>query len=182
MEIGKTLEAKTRAEWRRWLSKHHKTEPEIWLVFHTKASGEKFVPYDEAVEEALCYGWIDSIVKKLGETSRAQRFTPRRPGRAVSELNKERMREMIAAGKMTTAGLDAAGDITPEKFVISPAVLRALKKDAEVWRNFQAFPEHYKRVRIGWIQNTSGDASVKAQRLRYFIKMTKANKKFGTIQ
>jgi uncharacterized protein YdeI (YjbR/CyaY-like superfamily) len=180
VEIGKTLRAKTRAEWRRWLQKNHAKAPEIWLVFHTKASGKPYVPYDAAVEEALCFGWIDGIVKKLDADGRAQRFTPRRRGRPVSELNKERMRRMIEAGMMTEAGLAAAPDLDDE-FQIWPEILEELKADPRVWKNFQAFPEPYKRVRIGWIQNTTGNADVRRQRLDYFIKMTRAGKRFGTI-
>jgi uncharacterized protein YdeI (YjbR/CyaY-like superfamily) len=180
VEIGKTLRAKTRGEWRRWLQKNHASAPEIWLVFYTKASGKPFVPYDAAVEEALCFGWIDGIIKKLEADSRAQRFTPRRPGRPVSELNKERMRRMIEAGKMTDAGLAAAPDLHDE-FVIWPEILEELKADPVIWKNFQAFPEAYKRVRIGWIQNTTGNEEVRRQRLDYFLKMTRQGRQFGTM-
>jgi uncharacterized protein YdeI (YjbR/CyaY-like superfamily) len=180
VEIGKTLRAKTRGEWRRWLEKNHARAPEIWLVYYTKASGKKFVPYEAAVEEALCFGWIDGIVKKLEEDSRAQRFTPRRPGRPVSELNKERMRRMIEAGKMTEAGLAAAPDLHAD-FEIAAWIMEELQADPRVWKNFQAFPEAYKRVRIGWIQNTTGNDEVRRQRLDYFIKMTRQGKQFGTM-
>ena len=180
MEVGRTLRARSRSEWRRWLDENHATAKEIWLVLHTKASGKRFVPYSASVEEALCFGWIDSIVKKLSAESRAQRFTPRRAGSPVSELNKERARKMIAEGKMTEAGLASLGDLTPEKFEVEPDVLAALKEDPEVWANFQRFPDSYQRVRVGWIQNTTGPAEVREQRLRYFIKMTKQGKRFGS--
>jgi uncharacterized protein YdeI (YjbR/CyaY-like superfamily) len=180
MEVGRTLRARTRAEWRRWLEKNHEKASEIWLVAYTKASGKKFVPYGEAVEEALCFGWIDSIVKKPGADSRAQRYTPRRPGRPVSELNKERMRRLIEAGKMTEAGLAVAPDLHDD-FVIADWILEALRADPLVWKNFQSFPEAYRRVRVGWIQNTTGNDEVRRQRLDYFIKMTRDGKQFGTV-
>jgi uncharacterized protein YdeI (YjbR/CyaY-like superfamily) len=180
VEIGKTLRAKTRAEWRRWLQKNHAKAPEIWLVFHTKASGKPFVPYHAAVEEALCFGWIDGIVKKLEVDGRAQRFTPRRPGRPVSELNKERMRRMIEAGKMTEAGLAAAPDLHDE-FEVAEWILEELQADPLVWENFQSFPETYRRIRTAWIQNTTGNDEVRRQRLHYFIRMTRAGKQFGTM-
>lgn len=180
MEVGKTLRARTRGEWRRWLQKNHASASEVWLVYHRKASGKPFVAYADAVEEALCFGWIDSIAKPLAEGARAQRFSPRRAGSKLSELNKERARRMVERGLMTPAGLAAAGDLSPATFKIDPAILRALKKDPQVWANFQSFPESYQRVRLGWIQNTApGRAEVKKQRLDYFIKMTKAGKKFG---
>jgi uncharacterized protein YdeI (YjbR/CyaY-like superfamily) len=180
MEIGKTLRARNRGEWRRWLEKNHATASEIWLVFYNKASGKPFVPYDVAVEEALCFGWIDGVVKKLEADSRAQRFTPRRPGRKVSELNKARMRRLIEAGKMTNAGLAAAPDLHDD-FEYASWILDELRADPAVWQNFQSFPEDYKRIRIGWIQFTTGNDDVRRQRLDYFIKMTREGKQFGTM-
>jgi uncharacterized protein YdeI (YjbR/CyaY-like superfamily) len=180
MEIGRTLRAKTRGEWRRWLAKNHATAPDIWLVYYTKASGKRFVPYSDAVEEALCFGWIDGIIKKLEADSRAQRFTPRRPGRKVSELNKARMRRMIEAGKMTEAGLAAAPDLHDD-FEYSPDIIAELKADPVLWRNFQSLPEDYKRIRVGWVQNTVGSDDIRRQRLDYFIKMTREGKQFGTM-
>jgi len=181
MEVGNTLQAKTRAEWRAWLRKHHRKEPEIWLVYHRKASGKPFVAYDDAVEEALCFGWIDSIIKKLPGDSRAQRFTPRRAKSAMSELNKARVRRLIDQGRMTPAGLAAAGDLDGA-FVVPKDILRELKKDKQVWANFQAFPESYQRIRIGWIDGSRPRSEFFEQRLRYFIKMTKQGKMFGTLK
>lgn len=179
MEIGATLHAKDRREWRAWLRKHHRKEREIWLVYYTKASGVPFVAYDDAVEEALCFGWIDSLIKKHGPDSRAQRFTPRRPGSRLSELNKERVRRLIELGKMTATGLAAAGDLSTDDEI--PAYIeRALRKDPQTWANFQSFPAHYRRIRVGWIHNT-GDPGVRKQRLDYLVKMTKAGKRFGTM-
>ncbi len=180
MEIGRTLRARNRGEWRRWLEKNHRSAREIWLVYCTKVSGKPFAAYGHAVEEALCFGWIDGIVKKLEADSRAQRFTPRRPKSPVSELNKERMRRMIEAGRMTEAGLAAAPDLDTE-FVIWPEILAELQADRVTCKNFQAFPEAYRRIRIGWIQNTTGNAEVRRQRLDYFLKMTRERKQFGTM-
>jgi uncharacterized protein YdeI (YjbR/CyaY-like superfamily) len=180
MELGTTLHAKTRAAWRRWLSKNHATAPEIWLIFYTKASGMPFVAYDAAVEEALCFGWIDSVVKKHGPESRAQRFTPRRPNSPISPLNRERVLRLIADGKMTDAGLKAAGDLTTSDKV--PAdILRRIKKDPETWRHFQSFSDSYKRIRVGWIDGARARPDVFKQRLDYFVKMTKQGKTFGTM-
>lgn len=182
MEIGRTFEAKNRAQWRRWLEKNHETAPDIWLVFHSKAAGKTTISYAEAVEEALCFGWIDSVVKPVEAGTRAQRFTPRRAGSAMSELNKERVRRMVDAGLMMPAGLAAAGDLDAE-FVIPAELIAQLQEDPEVWRNFQAFPEAYKRIRIGWITGPGSQRpEERAKRLRYFIKMTKQNKQYGALR
>ena len=181
MEIGKTFYAKTRRQWRAWLTRHAATEREIWLLYYTRDSGKPFVAYNDAVEEALCFGWIDSILKKHGPDSRVQRFTPRRPGSKLSEMNKERVRRLIADGKMTPAGIAAAG-VVDEPYKVPPDILRALKKDKETWENFQRFPESYQRIRIGWIDNSRNSPEFFERRLNYFLKMTKQNKRFGLVQ
>jgi hypothetical protein len=181
MDIGKTLEVTERAAWRAWLEEHHASEREIWLVFHNKASGKASLPYADAVEEALCFGWIDSVNKKYGPDSRAQRFTPRRSGSGLSELNKERIRRLRDAGLMTEAGLLAVGGFVDEPFELAPDVLEALQADGETWRNFQAFPESYRRIRVGYIEGARRRPQVFQQRLSYFLRMTRQNKRFGSV-
>src|SRR5206468_8523724 len=104
MDVGKTLDARTRTAWRGWLQRNHAREKQIWLVYHAKASGRSSLAYNDAVDEAMCFGWIDSTVKKLSTHSRAQRFTPRRKGSPVSEVNKARARRLMRAGRMTGSG------------------------------------------------------------------------------
>lgn len=183
MDITDTLFVKDRRAWRRWLEKHHSSKREIWLILYSKASGQPSIPYGDAVEEALCFGWIDGQAKKLGPESRAQRFSPRRKGSPMSELNKERARHLVAQGKMTPAGLVASGDLSLPRFVIPKDIARALKADPEVWSNFQAFSESYKRIRIAWIAGVQQQRPDEAEkRLRYFIKMTKAGKMYGMVR
>jgi uncharacterized protein YdeI (YjbR/CyaY-like superfamily) len=180
VEVTQTLYVKDRKAWRRWLEKHHDSAADVWLIYYSRASGKPTIPYDHAVEEALCFGWIDSLVRKHGPDSRVQRFTPRRPGSAVSELNKERVRRLIDEGRMTPAGLAVAGDLSTD-FVIPRDILRELRRDPEVWRNFQAFPESYRRIRIGWIVGPRAQRPDESEkRLRYFIKMTRLNKMYGS--
>lgn len=105
MKLGKMLYVKTRKEWREWLEKNHKTEPEIWLVYYRKITGKSRISYNDAVEEALCFGWIDSIEKGIDKERFAQRFTPRKPKSQWSVSNKERVRRLIELGKMTPAGM-----------------------------------------------------------------------------
>jgi len=99
------VEAPDRASFRAWLAANHAASPGIWLVYHKKASPETSVSYDEAVEEALCFGWIDSKAKPIDGHRYRQMFTPRKPGSVWSRLNKERVERMVAAGLMTEAGM-----------------------------------------------------------------------------
>src|SRR5919106_655260 len=103
----KTLYTADRREWRRWLRQNHRNEPEIWLVYYRKDSGKPRISYNDAVEEALCFGWIDSVLRKIDDERFAQRFSPRRPTSALSQMNRERIRKLIGQKKMTKAGLDA---------------------------------------------------------------------------
>lgn len=105
MKVGKTFYAPNRAAWRSWLAKHHKTAPEIFLIYYKKDSGKPRVPYNHAVEEALCYGWIDSILKPIDDKKYVQRYSPRRRTSVLSAMNLERVRRLIKAGRMTKAGL-----------------------------------------------------------------------------
>src|SRR5256885_15599625 len=105
MNVGKTYYARNRKEWRAWLARHHRTAPEIWLVYYKKDSGRPRIPYNHAVEEALCYGWIDSLVKPIDARRYAQRFSPRRPTSVLSDMNRERVRRLITPKRMTKAGL-----------------------------------------------------------------------------
>jgi len=104
-ETMKTLRFETRDAWRAWLAEHHTREIEIWLIFHKAHTSEPNVPYVDAVEEGLCFGWIDSLIKRIDDDSYARKFTPRRSGSVWSELNKTRANKMIAEGRMTDAGL-----------------------------------------------------------------------------
>jgi uncharacterized protein YdeI (YjbR/CyaY-like superfamily) len=187
MEVGKTFYTAERKVWRAWLKAHHKTAHEIWLIYYKKHSVKPRIPYNDAVEEALCYGWIDSILKPLNEDKYTQRFTPRRKGSKLSELNRERVRRLIQQKKMTRAGFQALehelSSIKKKgRDVIAPDILRFLKSDLMVWKNFSRFPAAYKRIRIGWIDAARRRPEIFHQRLQYFIRMTHDNKKFGSIQ
>jgi uncharacterized protein YdeI (YjbR/CyaY-like superfamily) len=182
MEITKTLYVTDRDEWRAWLEAHHASEPEIWLVYYRKESGKPRIPYNDAVEEALCFGWIDSTYKDIGGGTFAQRFSPRKPRSPFSAMNKERARRLIEQGKMAQAGLDKLGDALAGDFEIPADILEALQADEQVWENFQHFPESYKRIRIGWIDGARHRPEEFEKRLRYFIKMTAKNKRYGMVQ
>jgi uncharacterized protein YdeI (YjbR/CyaY-like superfamily) len=194
MEIGKTLYVKDRDKWRRWLEKNHAKASEIWLIYYRKSSGKPRISYNDAIEEALCFGWIDSIAKPIDEISWAQRFTPRRKGSKLSELNKERVRRLIKAKKMTVAGLEKIKhELHPDslkpnwkpivkKYILAKDILDELRKDPVVWKNFQKFPESYKKIRIAWIDSSRRRPEVFKTRLNYFIKMTAKNKRYGMLE
>ena len=142
MEIGKTLYVADREQWRAWLAEHHDKEKEIWLIYYKKGSGEPRIPYNDAVEEALCYGWIDSIVKGIDDKKYTQRFTPRKPKSNLSAMNRERVRRLLDQDKMTAAGLAAIehvfdADEQPTEPTIAPDIAQALQQDRETWRNFR---------------------------------------------
>ena len=182
MNISKTLRVTTRKAWRAWLEKNHARKKEIWLVYATKKSGKTRVPYSDAVEEALCFGWIDGTVKSIDENYFAQRFSPRRSARSeLSETNKERVRRLIRAGLMTPAGMEKIRGRMSEKFVLPPDIVAALKRDPQTWKNFQRFPKWYQRVRVGWLDMSRGREEIFQARLRYFLKMTAQNKRYGQV-
>ena len=186
MQIGKTFKAKTRQDWRNWLAKNHDKEKEIWFIFYRKSSGKKSISYNDAVEEALCYGWIDSTVKGLDSEKFAQRFSPRRPGSNVSQMNKVRIRKLKAAGKMTKAGLEALAKVKQKEKAhedISPEILRSLKSNPDAWKNFRKMPEDYRRIRLAYIESRKRHGKEMYQKsLKYFIRMTAKNKRIGFVK
>src|SRR5437773_933163 len=133
MRIARKLVVTSRKEWRAWLAAHHRTAKEIWVVYYKKHSGKRRIPYNDAVEEALCYGWIDSITKPIDDEKYAQRFTPRKPKANWSAMNIERMRRLVRQKKARKAGIEAAQEILskPEirRVAIPEDILKALKKD-----------------------------------------------------
>jgi uncharacterized protein YdeI (YjbR/CyaY-like superfamily) len=178
-----TLEVQGRAAWRAWLRRNHSTQKEIWLVFHATASRKRSVSYNDAVEEALCFGWIDSIAKKIGPTSRAQRFTPRRKGSAVSEMNKARARRLIREGRMTPVGRQALGDaLKRQPLRVAPDVRRALRAAPGAWPRFERLPVAYRRIRLGFIEGARGRPQIFATRLAYFVRMTAQGKRYGMVR
>ncbi len=180
MEITKTIYIKTRSEWRNWLKKNYKSEKDIWLVFQNKSSGKTGITYEDAVEEALCFGWIDSIVKKIEKDSRVQRFTPRNQKSSYSQLNKERLKRLLRKKKVVATVRQTIGDLENEKFVFPTYIIKEIRKNKEAWKNYQKFSEAYKRIRIAFIDGAKKRPDVLKQRLDYFIKMTEKNKKYGT--
>ena len=179
MEITKTLHVTNRKDWRRWLRAHYKTEKEIWLVYYRKETGKPRIAYNDAVEEALCFGWIDSIVKTLDKERTVQRFSPRKPASKYSPANKERLRKLLKQRKVIKEVRDTLEDFSQEKFEVPEDILSAIKANKEAWKNFQKFSDSYKRIRIGFIDGARKRPEEFKKRLRYFIEMTEKNKQYG---
>ena len=189
MDLGKTVYLADRKSWRAWLAEHHDSETEVWLVYYRKETGKPRISYNDAVEEALCYGWVDSIVRGIDEERFAQRFSKRRKKSALSQMNKERIRSLIARKKMTKAGLDAVAHVfdpvadETEEFAIPHQILAALKANDRAWRNFQKFPGSYQRIRIAYIESRKRHGAERYQKaLEHFIEMTARNKRFGYVK
>jgi len=179
MKLGKTLYVTNRNEWRAWLEKYFVEEHEIWLVFPNKSSGKPRIPYNDAVEEALCFGWIDSTVKSIDKESGAQRFTPRKPKSNFSQANKERLRWLMKKKKLHPTVQDLAIKVLKEKFVFPPDIIKAIKDDKEAWKNYQKFSPSYRRIRVAHIDAARKRPEEFENRLAHFIKMTKKNKQIG---
>jgi uncharacterized protein YdeI (YjbR/CyaY-like superfamily) len=179
MEISKTLYITDRKDWRDWLKKNYKTEPEIWLVFPKKATGKPRIEYNDAVEEALCFGWIDSIQKKLDGDHTVQRFSPRKPKAKYSQANIERLRYLVAKKKVIKEVADTLEDVLNAEFVIPPDILNAIKANKTAWKNFQTFSDPYVRIRVAFIDGARSRPEEFKKRLRHFIEMTVQNKMFG---
>ena len=178
-KVMNTLYVTDRKKWRRWLREHYKTTKEIWLVYYKKETGKPRIAYNDAVEEALCFGWIDSIVRTIDEERFAQRFSPRKPKSKYSQANKERLRALIKQKRVMKDVLETLGDILEEKFVIPKDILQAIKANKEAWKNFQKFSDSYKRIRIAFIEGARKRPQEFEKRLKHFIQVTEKNKMFG---
>lgn len=170
------LRIKTRTAWRNWLMKNFNEGKEVWLVFPKKTSGEKRIQYNDAVEEALCFGWIDSTQRTLDSNHTIQRFTPRKSKCNYSQANKERLR-WLSEKKMIHPSLEESlQEIIKSEFVFPPDIINALKKDKTAWGNYESFSESYKRIRIAYIDGARNRPDEFKKRLSSFIERTRDNK------
>jgi len=179
LEITQTRYITDRWDWRNWLKKNYRTAKEIWLVYPKKATGKPRIEYNDAVEEALCFGWIDSINKRLDSDHTVQRFSRHNPNTKYSQANIERLRYLVAEKKVVNEVEITLDDVLNQKFVILNDILRAIKENKKAWENFQAFSDSYVRIRIGFIDGARKRPEEFKKRLRHFINMTGRNKMFG---
>ena len=153
--------ARDRSTWRRWLARNHAKSTGVWLVYGKRASGIPSVTYAEAVEEALCFGWIDSVVNQVDAARYMQLMTPRKPKSVWSKINKARVEKLIASGAMTAAGLTAidrakangswASLDDVEALTLPDELARGLARDARARRNFDAWPPGARKQFLYWI-------------------------------
>ena len=179
MKISNTLYLTNPKDWRKWLKQHHKTEAEIWLVYPKKATGKPRIEYNDAVEQALCFGWIDSIIKSLDDGHTVQRFSPRKPKAKYSQANIERLRTLVAQKKVIKEVADTLTDILNADFIIPPDILKAIQVDKEALKNFKSFSDAYIRIRVAFIDAARKRPDEFKKRLRHFIEVTAKNKQIG---
>lgn len=168
-----------RADWREWLQANYKTAHEAWLVYPRKHTGVPRIPYNDAVEEALCFGWIDSITRSIDEDHYSQRFTPRSPGSSYSQTNRERLRRLIDRGKVMPDVLATLGNTLEEPFVFPPDIKAALQTNELAWTNFQSYSGAYRRIRVAYVDTARKRPEEFTKRLQHLIKMTEQGKQFG---
>ena len=165
-----------RRQWREWLEAHFESESEVWLVFPVKASGEEGVSYNDAVEEALCFGWIDSTAGTLDADHLLRRFTPRRKGSGYSRPNVERLIWLESQGLIHPQIREGVLDLIRAPYVFPKDILAALRRDKVAWRNYSTFSEPYKRIRVAYIDAARKRPEEFERRLANFIRHTRENK------
>lgn len=178
MEIENTLTVKSREDLRAWLQGNCKTEKSCWVVVSMTPNPDTLL-YLDAVEECLCFGWIDGVKKKITETGLAQRLSPRSKGSSWTELNKERVRRLEKLGLIRDEGRKVLPDMDHDSFKIDRVIEQRLKEERQVYENFLAFPALYQRVRIDTIQSNKNQPELFKSRLDKFITNTKENTMYG---
>jgi uncharacterized protein YdeI (YjbR/CyaY-like superfamily) len=179
-----TLDVSSRKEWRRWLKENHDSKSEIWLIFHKAHTGVVSLTYIDAVEEALCFGWIDSLVKRLDDARYARKCTPRKAESKWSTINRRRYADLKSHGLLAAPGLSRpptslSGDAPRRETQALPAYIKkALKTDACAWQYFGQLAPSYRQAYIGWIDSAKRDET-KARRLREALNLLAAGKKLG---
>ena len=178
-----TLDVRTRAAWRQWLAKHHASSPGIWLVRHKQHSGVKSMHYEDVVCEALCFGWIDSLIKRLDDDRYALKVTPRKPTSKWSDINRKRWKQLKAAGRLAPPGLDAAP--TANSYAPRPAIpelpayiAKAFKANLGAWQHFQALARRQRRDFVVWI-HMAKRPETRDKRIGESIELLAAGKKLG---
>lgn len=177
-----TLEVPDRREWRKWLNEHHDSESEVWLVFRKWQTGAASLGYNDAVEEALCFGWIDSIVRRLDDSRYVRKFTPRKADSRWSSANRRRYEElksraMLAAPGVRRAPTGRSGD-APRPSAIPSYIEECLKANPRASESFARLAPSHRRAYIGWIEAAKKDET-KQKRLREAIGLLAAGEKLG---
>jgi len=188
----KTTHPKTRSDWRKWLEKNHATSPGIWMIYYKKETGKRKFDMAEAVEEALCFGWIDSVAQKLDNERTMQKFTPRKLKSVWSKINKQRIEKLIEQKLMTPAGLSKieeakengswdtlnSSDLHTDNNSMPDDLKKVLSKNKKALANFLGFPPSYRKRFLFWIDSAK-TPTTKTARIKQTLLMAAANKKPG---
>jgi uncharacterized protein YdeI (YjbR/CyaY-like superfamily) len=190
MKIEKSLTVYNKEEWRAWLKAHHSSEKEIWLVYFKPVSGHQGITYEESVEEALCFGWIDSIIQRIDEEKYARKFNPRREGSNWSASNKSRMEKLIQSSRMTPAGLAAydpgARDSLDEvgqrvrrgEIPIPGEIKKAIRANSKAWETFSQLPPSQQRQAAAWVVSAKKEET-RRKRLKEVIETFELGRPLG---
>ncbi len=191
MNMSETYYAATRRQWRTWLEKNHNTATVVWFIFYKKHTGKPGVPYNDAVEEALCFGWIDSIVRRIDDERYAQKFTPRKANSKWSETNIKRIEKLIAAGLMTERGQKLVDEakksgawdnpilpLSKREASFTPEQMKTLSANTQALENFNRLPPSQRKQYTLWITSAKKEETQK-RRLNEAIQLLEQGKKLG---
>ncbi len=184
-----SFQAKNREEWRDWLIKNHARKKEIWLVYYKKHTGKPPIEYMDSVEEAICFGWIDGIKKRIDDERYSHRFTLRKAKSKWSPLNVKIAQQMIKEKKMTSFGLtffeqrieydkEFLNTHTSNEIRFTPEIEQILKSNKKAWHNYLKLAPSYKKQYVGWLTSAKREIT-KQNRLKEAIKLLEQNRKLG---
>lgn len=187
--MSEELLATNRDEWRTWLKRNNGIAKQVWLIYYKKHAGKPSISYDDSVEQAICFGWIDGVMKRLDDERYARKFMPRRSKSRWSELNKKRAEKMMEAGWMTEAGLarikeaKESGEwfrapLSKKELVVPAFIQDALARNKKALANFSKLANSHKRQYVGWISSAKKEETRK-RRLAEVIRVLGQNKKLG---
>jgi uncharacterized protein YdeI (YjbR/CyaY-like superfamily) len=180
----KTTEARNLVAWRKWLTRHHHTESEVWLVFYKQHTGRTTVSYKDALDEALCFGWIDSLVRRLDDARYARKFTPRKADSRWSDINRKRYEELKAAGRLKASGIERAptartlGPRPALPAAIPKYIEAGLKAHPSAWTFFERLAPSHRRHYVGWI-HIAKRPETKERRLKEAIRLLAEGRLLG---
>jgi uncharacterized protein YdeI (YjbR/CyaY-like superfamily) len=178
----------SREEWRNWLESNGQTEKGVWLIHYKLGTGKPSLTYEEAVREAICFGWIDGIKKRVDDERYAQKYSPRTADTRWSETNLNRVKDLISEGRMMPAGYEKLGqknheldqpDVQPARqFVDPPELLEAIHRNLQAWQNYQNLPHSVRRNYLRWVASAKKDETVQ-RRLAEVIEKLENNQPLG---
>jgi uncharacterized protein YdeI (YjbR/CyaY-like superfamily) len=189
LEMVEQLYLSNRNDWRAWLENNYAAKKEVWLIYYKKHAGKPSIPYEDSVEEALCFGWIEGIIKRIDDERCARKFIPRKSRSRWSESNKKRAERMISEGRMTEASMARVDDaqksgdwfkssVVPKNLMIPAFIEEALTKNKKASENFNKLAESYKKLYVRWISSAKLEET-RLRRLEEAIDLLEQNKKLG---